>query len=214
MTMETSPRATRAAPARARPRDATPARRAAHQPVPTFVAVVTSASTTAHSSTSGMAPGSVCRPNTTKNTAANRSRSGSSSFVAFSAVGPEMAMPSRNAPTAAETCIAEAMPATSSAEPRILSRNTSRSALSTTVETYLPYRSATSRTTLTTASETPTALSPPSRLTPASRAVRIGRYSAITRSSNTRTDSTTGVSRLPSLPRSPRTLAMMPEEEM
>ncbi|SLB45272.1 Uncharacterised protein [Mycobacteroides abscessus subsp. abscessus] len=52
------------------------------------------------------------------------------------------------------------------------------------------------------------------KLTPASIAVRIGRYSAIARSSNTRIDSTTGVSRLPRRPRSLSTLAMIPEDEM
>ncbi|SLI38863.1 Uncharacterised protein [Mycobacteroides abscessus subsp. abscessus] len=44
--------------------------------------------------------------------------------------------------------------------------------------------------------------------------VRIGRYTAIARSSNTRIDRITGVSRLPSLPRSLSTLATIPEEEM
>jgi hypothetical protein len=44
-------------------------------------------------------------------------------------------MPSRNAPTAAETCNADANPATSSAAPSTLSRKTSRSGLSTTAET-------------------------------------------------------------------------------
>lgn len=90
---------------------------AAHQPVTTFVAVVTRASATATTSTDGIVAGSVLSPNTTKNTAANRSRSGSSSLVAFSAVEPLIAMPSRNAPTAAEICSAEANPATSSAAP-------------------------------------------------------------------------------------------------
>ena len=49
-----------------------------------------------------------------------------------------MAMPSRNAPTAADTCMAEANPATSSASPSTLSRNTSRSGESTIIETYRP----------------------------------------------------------------------------
>ena len=71
-----------------------------------------------------------------------------------------------------------------------------------------------SSTVVITAMEMPTAVSPPQSETPTSSAVRIGRYSAITRSSNTRIDSTTGVSRLPRRPRSARTLAMIPDDEM
>ena len=52
----------------------------------------------------------------------------------------------------------------------------------------------------------------PSSPTPASTAVRIGRYSAIVRSSKTSSDSTTGISRLPSQPRSAITFAVMPDE--
>ena len=95
--------------------------------------------------------------------------------MAFSAVDPEIAMPSRNAPTAADTCSADAKPATSSAVPSTLSRKTSRSGLSTTAETKRPYRSATTSTTATTASEIATASSPPRNDTPISTAVRIGR---------------------------------------
>ena len=143
--------------------------------MPTFVSVVTTASTIAQPSTGGIDAGFVLSPNTTKNTAANRSRSGSSMCVAFSAVEPEIAMPSRNAPTAADTCIADATPATSSAAPSTLSRNTSRSGLSTAAETYRPNFSAITSTTVITSSEMPTASMPPSRDTPPSTAVRIGR---------------------------------------
>ena len=85
--------------------------------------------------TGGIAAGSVFSPKTTKNTAANRSRNGSSSLVALCAVEPEIAMPKRNAPTAADTCSADANPATSSASPSTLSRKTSRSGESTSAET-------------------------------------------------------------------------------
>src|ERR671915_429906 len=85
MTIENSPRAMSAAPARARPSGPMPTLLAAHQPVATFVSVVATARTKAQPSTGGIDLGSVWSPNTTKNTAANRSRNGSSSFVAFSA---------------------------------------------------------------------------------------------------------------------------------
>jgi hypothetical protein len=47
MTIENSPRATSAAPARARPARPIPARRAAHHPVTIFVSAVTTASAAA-----------------------------------------------------------------------------------------------------------------------------------------------------------------------
>ncbi len=122
-------------------------------------------------STGGMDAGSVFRPNTTKKMAANRSRRGSSTRAAFSAVAPEMAMPSRNAPTAAETCSAEAIPATSSAAPMSVRRNTSRSLLSTTAETTFPHRRAMTRTRVTTSSETPTVPTPAAIAGSASRAI-------------------------------------------
>ena len=56
-----------------------------------------------------------------------------------------------------------------------------------------------------------TEVAPAAKLTPASMAVSTGRYSAIERSSSTSSDSTTGVSRFPSRPRSVSTLAVMPE---
>ena len=105
--------------------------------------------------------GSVLRPKTTKNIAANRSRRGSSTRLALCAVDPEIAIPRRNAPTAADTCIAELMPATNSAAPSSLSRSVSLSGLSRRAETYRPYRRATTRTTVMTNNEIPTASSPP-----------------------------------------------------
>jgi len=103
MTMENSPRATRAPPARHRPRLAIPARRAAQWPVTILVAAVTTARTAAGRSTGGISAGSVLSPKNTKKTAANRSRSGLTSVWAPSATSPDKAMPTRNAPTAAET---------------------------------------------------------------------------------------------------------------
>ena len=122
-----------------------------------------------------MDDGSVLSPNATKKMAANRSRRGSRIRVALWAVEPEIAMPSMKAPTAAETCIADAAPATSRAAPRTLSRKTSEFSLCTALETWCPCRSATMRTMVTTARAMPTAVSPPRKLTPASVAVRMGR---------------------------------------
>ena len=59
-------------------------------------------------------------------------------MVALRAVDPEIAMPSRNAPTAADTCSADARPATSSAAPSSLSRKTSLSLLSTIADDDVP----------------------------------------------------------------------------
>ena len=98
--------------------------------------------------------------------------------------------------------------------PSTLSRKTSRSGLSTTAETNRPYRSATTSTTATTASEMATASNPPRNDTPINTAVRIGRYTAMARSSNTSTERITGVSRLPSRPRSASTFATIPDDEM
>ena len=58
---------------------ATPARRAASHPVSSLVTMPTRASSAASPATGGILAGSVCRPKKTKNTAANRSRSGVSS---------------------------------------------------------------------------------------------------------------------------------------
>jgi hypothetical protein len=82
-----------------------------------------------------MVEGSVLRPKTTKKIAANRSRSGSRMRVALCAVAPEMAIPSMKAPTAADTCMAAASPATSRAAPSRLSRKTSEFSLCTALDT-------------------------------------------------------------------------------
>ena len=115
------------------------------------------------------------RPNTTKKIAANRSRNGESTRVAFSAVSSEIAMPSRNAPTPAETCSCEAMPATSSAMPRTRSRKTSEVGDSTTADTARPNRSATTSTTISRPTAIATVRSPATRPSAASAAVVIGR---------------------------------------
>src|SRR5918996_1517553 len=119
MTMENSPRAVSSAPARRRPRTPTLARVPANQPVPAFVAIPTAARPSAGPRTGGMPAGSRDRPKKAKNTPPNRSRSGVRSVLARSAAGPEIASPTRNAPTAAEIWSCSATPAASSAIPRI-----------------------------------------------------------------------------------------------
>ncbi len=195
-----------------------PALRAAHQPVNTFVATPASASSRAGRNTGGISLGSVCRPKKTKNTAAKRSRSGVSTSRAPSATGPDTAMPTRNAPTAADTRTCWAAPATSRASP--ISRNSRISLLGsafglwTSRLTCRPYRNARTRTQTSAASATSSVTDPWASVWWASSAVRMGRYTAMARSSRTSTDSTTGVSRLPIRPRSVRTLAMIPEDEI
>src|SRR5262245_36877484 len=214
MTIENSPRATSSVPARTRPRTPTPARRAAHQPVASLVAAVTQASAAAGSRAGGSWAGSVCKPKNTKNTAANRSRSGPSSARAPCAAGPDRAIPARNAPTAADACSACASPATRKARPSTLSSRTSSRGLNTSRLAAGPKRSASSSTTPTAPTAPAIGSSPPTRLSPASRTVRTGRYTAMARSSITSSDRTTGVSRLPMRPRSSRSLATIPEEEI
>ena len=99
------------------------------------MSVVATASTSAHPSTGGIAAGSVFSPKTTKNTAANRSRSGSSSLVALRAVEPEIAMPSRNAPDRRGHLQRRRDARDQQRRPSSLSRNTSRSGESTIAET-------------------------------------------------------------------------------
>lgn len=102
--MENSPRAISAAPARSLPRRPTPSREAAYQPVRTLVSPVATASTSAAGSTGSSSVGTTDRPMATKNTAANRSRSGAMTARARSTVCPVRVKPTRNAPTAAEAC--------------------------------------------------------------------------------------------------------------
>ncbi len=122
-----------------------------------------------------MLAGLVLRPKKTKNTAAKRSRSGLSREWAPSAASPESAMPTRNAPTAAETCNCWAMPATSRVRPSTTSSSFSGSSCDTKREMSRPYRSATKSTRPAVASATASVMLPASRPAPASRAVRIGR---------------------------------------
>ncbi len=214
MTMENSPRAIRAVPARTRPGRAMPARRAAHQPVPTLVAAVTTASTPATAATGRRSPGSIWSPKNKKKVAAKRSRSGLTRRLARSWALPPRAMPTRKAPTAAETWSWAATPATSRVRPSTPSRRASSERLSTARLTTGPWRRATNRTTATAARAAVTETTPATRDPPASSTATTGRYTAMARSSMTSTDSTEGVSRLPRRSRSRSTLEMTPEEEM
>ena len=175
MTMENSPRATSVPPARHRPRDPIPARRAAYHPVPILVKTVTTASSRAGSSTGGIWAGSVESPKNTKKTAANRSRSGVSSLRAPSATSPESAIPTRNAPTAAETCNCWATPATRTVSPRTTRSSISGLSEDTARLMSRPCRSARYSTNPTVPSATSRAMLPPARPTPASIAVSSGR---------------------------------------
>ncbi len=138
MTIENSPRATSAPPARQRPSTEIPDRRAAQYPVAIFVTAVSRASARAGSRTGGMLAGSVCSPKKTKKTAANRSRSGLSSVCAPSATSPDSAMPTRNAPTAADTWSCCATPATRIVRPSTTSSSFSGSSLETNREITRP----------------------------------------------------------------------------
>ncbi len=173
--MENSPRATSVPPARQRAPAETPARFAAQYPVAIFVSAVTTASASAGSSTGGMLEGSVCRPKKTKKTAAKRSRSGARRWCAPSATSPESAMPTRNAPTAADTCNCCASPAITSVSPSTTSSSFSGSSLETNRETSRPYRTARTRTSPATPSATARVRLPAARPDPASSAVTMGR---------------------------------------
>ncbi len=212
-TTENSPRGVSVTAARQRPRRLTPARRAATNPVAIFVAAVTTASASASGSTGRSLLGFVDSPKNTKNTAAKTSRSGASTSAAVRATVPDTAMPTRNAPTAADTLSSSASPATSRVRPSTPSSSDSLSRAETRAVTCRPNRMATTMTapTVATAMETVSAILPAPP--PASRAVSTGRYSAIARSSMTRTPRTAGVSRLPSRPESPSILAITPDDD-
>ena len=107
-----------------------------------FVTIVTIASTTAGNSTETRADESVVRPKNTKKIAANRSRSGVSTVLAFSATLPERAMPTRNAPTAADTLTSAATPATSIVSPSTPSSSGSYWSAGNRRDTKCPCRSA------------------------------------------------------------------------
>lgn len=86
--------------------------------------------------------------------AANRSRNGPTSWDARLDTGPEIATPTRNAPTAAETCNCSATPEITSVTPRTVSSNTSSDGLTIHRLTVTPCRMATMMTTATTTSAT------------------------------------------------------------
>ena len=83
----------------------------------TLVPIVSADRIRAGTNTGQMPAGSVTRPKKTKKIAANRSRSGESSCTALWATGPERAIPTRKAPTAADTLTCSANPATSMVRP-------------------------------------------------------------------------------------------------
>ena len=95
---------------------------------------VSTASARAGSRTGGMLAGSVCSPKKTKKTAANRSRKGLSRVCAPSATSPDSAMPTRKAPTAADTWSCWATPATRIVRPSTTSSSFSGSSLETNRE--------------------------------------------------------------------------------
>jgi CPA2 family monovalent cation:H+ antiporter-2 len=103
MTMLNSPRGIIAAPARSRAVVPSPASAPAIHPVAAFVAMPATASANAMPATGSSWLGLVCSPKNTKKTAANRSRRGASRSRAVCASGPDSAIPTRNAPTAADT---------------------------------------------------------------------------------------------------------------
>ncbi len=213
MTMENSPRATSAVPARRRP--GTPlVRRAAIQPVAILVATVTTRSSAATPSTSGIAATSIWMPNSTKKRAANTSRSGLSSSRARAASEPEMERPTRKATTAEDTLSSSATPPTRSSRPTTVSSTTSLLGCASPRLRMWPCRRATAS--ATTASPTAATASPMPRhaLPPASSTATSGRYGAMARSSITSTESTAGVSELPRRPKSSSTLATMLDDEM
>jgi len=123
--MENSPRGISATPARSRPRCPMPALAEAHQPVAILAAAVPTPKAAASGSTPWICAGLICRPKKTKNTAANRSRSGRSNATALSATGPDKLTPTKNAPTVAETLSWAATPATSRVSPSTRSSSTS-----------------------------------------------------------------------------------------
>ena len=175
MTIENSPRATRAVPARSRPAGPTPARAAATQPVYTLVAPVTIASRMAGTATATRSPGMIWNEKNRKNVAANRSRSGPMRAWARSCTGPDRAMPTRKAPMAAETCSRWATPPTSRVSPKTDSSRASSVPLASTSLSRPPHRSATVRIAATAVNATATVTTVVSASLPASRAATTGR---------------------------------------
>ncbi len=152
--------------------------------------------------------------NRKKKIVANRSRSGPSKEPARSCAGPEIARPTRNAPTAADTSTSWASPPTSSTRPNTVSTMTSSDSEWISRLMNGPKRIANTMISNTTPSATLTEISPVATPVPARSTPTIGRYTAITRSSSTSTDSTVVVSRLPSRSRSFSSFEISPEDEM
>jgi hypothetical protein len=125
MTMENSPRAINDAPARNASNEFMFAYLAESQPIKSFVSAVKMPNETANSKTGGKEAGLICNPKNKKKMAANKSRSGKSNLCARLAIGSETAMPTRNAPMAAETCSFCAIPATNKIKPKVVNRITS-----------------------------------------------------------------------------------------
>ena len=94
-------------------------------PAPTLVNAVQRPKTTAAGSTGSKLAGSISSPKKKKKVAAKRSRSGASKRCDCSAMGPEIAVPTRNAPIAADTCNRCMRPATNNTAPSTESRITS-----------------------------------------------------------------------------------------
>jgi hypothetical protein len=107
-----------------------------------------------------------------------------------------------------------ATPATIKVTPRIVSRFTSSEAENARRLRRSPWREARVRMTATATMAAPTDPTLPETLPPSATAPSIGRATAMARSSNTRIDRTTGVSRFPVHPRSTSSFATTPDEEM
>ena len=161
-----------------------------------------------------MSAGSVVSPKNTKNTAANRSRSGANRWRATSATSSVKSNPTRKAATAAEKLKTSAIPATKMAAPNnVRSKATGWSAFSSAFANFKRCRES-NKTAPTTASATPTLTKPAANPAPVAIAVTIGRYGAITMSSTMSSPTTPGTSALRRHFRSRTTWATMPELEI
>lgn len=118
MIIENSPRAISSTPARRHPRWSTVVLRAAQYPVAIFVTAVSRPSVSAKGRAGTSVAGLISSPKKQKNVAANRSRNGPKRRCDCSAIGPESAIPTRNAPVAEETWKRCAAPATSNTAPK------------------------------------------------------------------------------------------------
>ena len=158
--------------------------------------------------------GSIWIPKYTKNSPPKTSRTGISTSRPRSATWPDSVTPSRNAPTAADTWISSARPATNSVRPRIVSSRSSSDRVSRSRLTWVLYRAETASAIATTPRATPTDTTPSTIDAPMVNTPAIGRKTAIEMSSRTSTESTTGVSRFAIRPKSESSLAMIPDDDM